>query len=131
MGGVPQGGVVSYCPQAQETLIIANRLVDDPTQWEAIPRVCEHFITRMPADKAIVSYCETVMSGIASKKKEGAAEAAKELADDDAFVLKNTAAGDWRRALIDNRPAMRALLQIYAGQPRRRASRHVWRAWRI
>ena len=118
VGGVPQGGVVSYCPQAQETLIIANRLVDDPTQWEAIPKVCEHFITRMPGDKAIVSYCETVMSSIASKKKVGAAEAAKELADDDAFVLKNTAAGDWRRALIDNRSAMRALLQIYAGKPR-------------
>lgn len=118
VGGVPQGGVVSYCPQAQETLIIAYRLIDDPTQWEVIPKVCEQFVTRMPGDKAILSYCEMVIGGIASKKKEGAAEAAKELADDDAFVLKNTAAGDWRRALIDNRPAMRALLQIYAGKPR-------------
>src|SRR5262245_41137245 len=36
VGGVPHGGVVSYCPQAQETLLVANRLVDDPTQWEAI-----------------------------------------------------------------------------------------------
>src|SRR5262249_26312641 len=118
MGGVPQGGVVSYCPQAQETLIIAYRLVDDPTQWEAIPKVCEHFVTRMPGDKAILSYCEMLMSSVQSKKKDGAAEAAKELAEDDASVLKNTAAGDWRRALIDNRPAMRALLQLYASKPR-------------
>jgi len=117
-GGVPQGGVVSYCPQAQETLIVAYRLVDDPTEWEAIPKVCEHFITRMPGDKAIVSYCEMLMSSIGSKKKDGAPAAAKELADDDAFVAKNTAAGDWRRALLDNRPAMRDLLQIYASKPR-------------
>ena len=46
------------------------------------------------------------------------AAAAKELADDDAFVLKNTAARDWRRALIENRPAMRELMQIYAGKAR-------------
>jgi len=118
VGGVPQGGVVSYCTQAQETLVIANRLVDDPSQWEAIPKVCEHFITRMPGDKSIVSYCEVVMKSIELKKREGAAAVAKELAEDDAFVLKNTVAWDWRRALIDNRPAMRELMQIYAGKGR-------------
>jgi hypothetical protein len=115
---VPQGGVVSYCPQAQETLVIAFRLVDDPTQWETIPKVCEHFVTRMPGDKSVVSYCEMVVRSIELKKKEGAAAVAKELADDDAFVLKNTVAWDWRRALIDNRPAMRELLHIYAGKSR-------------
>ena len=31
IGGVPQGGAVSTCPQAQETLVVAFRLVDDPT----------------------------------------------------------------------------------------------------
>ena len=92
VGGVPQGGVVSYCPQAQETLMVANRLVDDPTQWEAIPKVCEHFIARLPGDKSVLSYCEVVMKSIEFKKKEGAAAVAKELADDDAFVLKGTAA---------------------------------------
>jgi len=117
-GGIPQGGVVSYCAQAQETLIVANRLLDDPTAWEAIPKVCEHFITRMPGDKSLVAYCEVVMGGLASKKKEGAAAAAKELAEDDAWVLKGTAPGDWRRALIDNRPAMRELMQIYASKGR-------------
>jgi len=118
VGGLPQGGVASYCPQAQETLMVANRLVDDPTQWEVIPKVCEHFIARLPGDKAVLSYCEMVMKSIELKKKEGAAAAAKELADDDAFVLKNTATWDWRRALIDNRPAMRELMQIYAGKGR-------------
>jgi TolB-like protein len=118
VGGVPQGGVVSYCPQVQETLVIAFRLVDDPTQWETIPKVCEHFVTRMPGDKSVVSYCEMVVRSIELKKKEGAAAVAKELADDDAFVLKNTVAWDWRRALIDNRPAMRELLHIYAGKSR-------------
>jgi TolB-like protein len=116
VGGVPQGGVVSYCAQAQETLVVAFRLVDDPTQWEAIPKVCEHFVTRLPGDKSIVSYCEMVVRSIELKKKEGAAAVAKDLAEDDAFVLKNTAAWDWRRALIDNRPAMRDLLQVYAGK---------------
>jgi TolB-like protein len=118
VGGIPQGGVVSYCPQAQETLIVANRLVDDPTQWEAIPRVCEHFIARLPGDKSVLSYCEVVIKSIELKKKEGAAAAAKELAEDDAFVLKGTAAWDWRRALIENRPAMRDLLQLYASKGR-------------
>jgi len=118
VGGVPQGGVVSYCAQAQETLVIANRLVDDPTQWDAIPKVCEHFITRLPGNQSLVSYCETVMHMVESKKQEGAPAVAKELADDDAFVLKNTAAWDWRRALIDNRPAMRELIQLYARKGR-------------
>ena len=118
VGGIPQGGVVSYCPQAQETLIVANRLVDDPTQWEAIPKVCEHFIARLPGDKSILSYCEVVMKSIELKKKEGAAAVAKELAEDDAFVLKGTATWDWRRALIENRPAMRDLLQLYASKGR-------------
>ncbi|HEY7374300.1 MAG TPA: FlgO family outer membrane protein [Polyangia bacterium] len=118
VGGVPQGGVVSTCAQAQETLVVANRLVDDPSQWEAIPKVCEHFITRLPGDKSVLSYCEVVMKSIELKKKEGAAAVAKELADDDAFVLKNTAPFDWRRALIDNRPAMRELMQVYAGKGR-------------
>lgn len=118
VGGIPQGGVVSYCAQAQETLVIANRLLDDPTQWEAIPKVCEHFITRLPGDKSLVAYCEMLMGSLEFKKKEGAAAVAKELADDDAWVLKGTAAWDWRRALIDNRPAMRELLQIYAAKGR-------------
>src|SRR6478672_1259370 len=96
VGGVPQGGVVSYCAQAQETLVVANRLVDDPSQWEAIPKVCEHFIARLPGDKSVLSYCEVVMRSIELKKKEGAAAVAKELAEDDAFVLKNTVAWDWR-----------------------------------
>jgi hypothetical protein len=72
----------------------------------------------MPGDKSLVSYCETVMGSLEWKKKEGAAAAAKSLAEDDAWVLKGTAAWDWRRALIDNRPAMRELMQIYAGKGR-------------
>jgi len=72
----------------------------------------------MPGDKSLVSYCEVVMGALEFKKKEGASSVAKELADDDAFVLKNTAAWDWRRALIVNRPAMRDLMQIYAGKGR-------------
>src|SRR4029078_2699810 len=114
VGGVPQGGVVSYCAQAQETLVVAKRLVDDPSQWEAIPKVCEHFIARLPGDKSVLSYCEVVMRSVELKKKDGAAAVAKELAEDDAFVLKNTVAWDWLRALIDNRPAMRELMQLYA-----------------
>jgi hypothetical protein len=118
VAGVPQGGVVSYCPQAQETLVVAFRLVDDPTQWDAIPKVCEHFITRLPGDKSLVAYCETVMTSLGFKKKEGAAAVAKSLAEEDASVLKDTIPSDWRRALIANRPAMRELMQLYAGKTR-------------
>ena len=58
------------------------------------------------------------MQSVGFKKKEGAAAVAKELADDDAFVLKNTAPFDWRRALIENRPGMRELIQLYARKGR-------------
>jgi len=58
------------------------------------------------------------MKSVELKKKEGAAAAAAALAEDDAFVLKGAAAWDWRRALIENRPAMRELLQIYASKAR-------------
>jgi TolB-like protein len=118
VGGVPQGGVVSYCPQAQETLVVAFRLLDDPTQWEVIPKVCEHFIARLPGDKSVLSYCEMMMHVLESKKTIGAPVAAKELADDDARVLKYSPAWDWRRALLDNRAAMQAVLQLYARQGR-------------
>jgi len=73
---------------------------------------------RLPGNGSLVSYCETVMRMLEFKKKEGAATVAKALADDDAWVLKTTATWDWRRALIENRPAMRELLQLYASKGR-------------
>jgi TolB-like protein len=119
VGGVPIGGAVSFCRQAQETLVVAFRLLDDPTQWEAIPKVCEYFIHKLPGDRGVLSYCESaVMQLLAAKKREGAAAVAKELADEDESVRKNTSPEDWRRALIDNRPAMRELVQLFARKPR-------------
>lgn len=119
IGGVPQGGVISFCRQAHETLAIAFRLVDDPTQWSAIPRVCEHFIHKLPGDQSVLSYCENaLMKSLAANKQQGAAAAGKQLTEDDEWVRTHTSPDDWRRALIDNRAAMRALLQIYAGKGR-------------
>jgi len=116
IGGVPQGGVVSHCPQVQAVLMVANRLLDDPTQWDAIAKTCEHFIARLPGDKAALAYCEMLMSSFNSKKVEGAAVVSQELAEDDARILKGSAPDDWRRTLIEKRPAMRGLLQVYARQ---------------
>ena len=116
IGGVPQGGVVSHCPQVQAVLMVANRLLDDPTQWDAIAKTCEHFIARLPGDKAALAYCEMLMSSLNRKKVEGAAAVSQELAEDDARILKGSAPDDWRRTLIEKRPAMRGLLQVYARQ---------------
>ena len=45
----------------------------------------------MPGDKSVVSYCEVVMKSIELKKKEGAAAAAKELAEDDDYIAYDAA----------------------------------------
>jgi TolB-like protein len=91
--GVPQGGVISHCRQVHEVLRIAYELLDDPTQWTVIPRLCERFIPRLPDDKALVSYCEnTVVPSIVEAQKEGA----------DAGTVHDS-------------PRMKAMLAAYAG----------------
>jgi TolB-like protein len=114
MGGIPQGGVASHCLQVQETLVVAERSLVDPTTWEATPKLCEQLIARLPGDKALLAYCEMLVRSLKSAKRSGAEEARRELAENDEWTLKNTDADDWRRALIQQRPAMRNLLQIYA-----------------
>ena len=57
-----------------------------------------------------------LMSSLNSKKVEGAAVVSQELAEDDTRILKGSAPDDWRRTLIEKRPAMRGLLQVYARQ---------------
>jgi TolB-like protein len=117
-GGIPQGGLVSHCPQVQEVLLLAYRGLEDPGQWRAIPKLCESFIGRLPGDKALLAYCEMLMQSLSSRQESGAAAAVKELAEDDEWVRANVKPDDWRRALLDNRPAARALVQLYAAQPR-------------
>jgi TolB-like protein len=116
--GIPQGGVVSHCPQAQETLLVANRQLADPASWDAIPKTCEQLIGRLPGDKALLAYCEMLVKSLLAARSSGAESAAKELAEDDEWTLKNTNADDWRRALVVNRKPMRALLQAYARKAR-------------
>jgi len=63
--GVPMGGVISHCRQAHEVLRIANEMLDDPTQWDTLARVCEALIRRLPNDRALLSYCQnTIVAGI-------------------------------------------------------------------
>ncbi|HEX6243542.1 MAG TPA: hypothetical protein VFZ61_21665, partial [Polyangiales bacterium] len=117
--GVPQGGPVSHCPQVQEVLIAAYRALPDPTQWGAVPKVCEAFIAQLPGDQALMAYCEMLMRSLASQKESGAEAAAKELAEDDEWTRANVKPDDWRRALLDSRPAARAMLQAYASRSTR------------
>ena len=71
--GVPQGGVISHCRQVHEVLLIAYEMLDDPTMWTTIPKLCEGFIKRLPDDKALVSYCEnTIVPEVVEHRKEGA-----------------------------------------------------------
>jgi len=74
--GVPAGGVISHCRQAHEVLLIANEFLDDPQEWEHIPKVCENLIRRLPRDLAIVSYCKSTLGpGIEEmKQKPGEAQ---------------------------------------------------------
>jgi TolB-like protein len=117
VGGVPSGGAVSHCRQAQEVLQIAYRLVEDPSQWEVIPKVCERFIHRLPNDKALLGYCESsLVRPLEAKRKEGKEEAQRSLEEDRAWVLKATGPDDWRRALLENDAQMKAVLQRYAGK---------------
>jgi hypothetical protein len=54
-------------------LFVAYEMVDDPTMWVAIPKLCEQFIRRLPDDKALVSYCEnTLVPEVVEHQKEGA-----------------------------------------------------------
>jgi TolB-like protein len=117
-GGIPQGGVASHCPQVQEVLVVAYRGLEDPSQWGSIPKLCESLIAQLPGDKALLAYCEMLMQSLASKKESGAEAAAKELAEDDEWVRANVKPDDWRRALLDNRPSARAMLQVYTAKPR-------------
>ncbi len=59
--GVPSGGVISHCRQAHEVLLIANELIDDPSLWDSITKICETLIGRLPADKALLSYCKNTI----------------------------------------------------------------------
>ena len=117
-GGIPHGGVASHCPQVQEVLLLAYRGLEDPSQWPALPKLCESLIARLPGDKALLAYCEMLMQSLASQKESGAEAVAKELAEDDEWVRANVKPDDWRRALLDNRPAARAMLQVYTAKAR-------------
>jgi TolB-like protein len=71
--GVPRGGVISHCRQLHEVLLIAFEMIDDPTMWDVLPKICERFIPRLPDDKALASYCEnTIVPWVKEARQKGA-----------------------------------------------------------
>jgi TolB-like protein len=113
-GGVPLGGVVSHCAQAGDVLKIAYRLLEDPTQRDVIPQVCEHFIRELPGDKALFKYCEVALVGRIASPGRPEKDSERKKRHAEAARLPKT---DWRRALYDNDDAMKALLAVYASHP--------------
>jgi TolB-like protein len=113
-GAVPMGGVASHCQQAGEVLKIAYRLVEDPTQRDVIPRVCEYFIHELPGDGALLQYCERGLVGRLAAPGRPEKESERKKRNAEAARLPKT---DWRRALYDNDDAMKALLAVYANNP--------------
>jgi TolB-like protein len=114
MGGAPMGGGVAGCRQATEVLLLAYRQTEDPSQWEVIPKICESFIRQLPADPSIFQYCESpIMKKIAMGQERGAKQVLKDLKDERKFNAK-LKPDDWRRALLDNDAAIKAMLSVYA-----------------
>ena len=99
-----------------EALGIAYRFVDDPREWDVLPRVCEYFISRYPTEDNPKSYCKTaILRGIDMKRKSGAPAAQKSW-DEDRASYARMDHDDWRYALYANDAAMRRLLAIYAAK---------------
>ncbi len=73
--GVPSGGVISRCRQAHEVLLIADELVDDPSLWDTIAKVCDTLIGRLPQDRALLSYCKNTIVPEIRRLKENPDEA--------------------------------------------------------
>lgn len=114
-GGVPAGGVISHCPQVQEVMRVAYRLVEDPDAWGQLPKVCEYFIAQLPGDLALLRYCETtIMASLQEKQREGA-DVAKAAFEEERTEALGYSLNDWRHALAENHSAMRRLIQSYAG----------------
>jgi TolB-like protein len=115
IGGVPMGGGgASYCRQAGDVLALAYRQAPDPSQWDVIPKVCEYFIHQLPGDHAVLQYCESpLLRMIDHGRRKGEKAARKDWAEDRKFNAK-LSPDDWRRALLDNDEAMKAMLAIYA-----------------
>jgi hypothetical protein len=114
-GGVPAGGVISHCPQVQEVMRVAYRLVEDPDAWSQLPKVCEYFIGQLPGDLALLRYCEsTIMAALQEKQREGA-DFARAAFEEERTEALGYGLDDWRHALAENHAAMRRLIQSYAG----------------
>lgn len=114
IGGVPAGGAVSPCGQAGAVLLLAYRQADDPSQWEVVARVCENLIHRLPGDASVAQYCESViMRTLELNHQRGEKQARKDWNDDVKFNAK-LSSDDWRRALLDNDAAIKAMLALYA-----------------
>jgi len=113
--GVPAGGgTVSACRQASEVLMWAYRQAEDPSQWDVVTRVCEYFIHQLPRDLAAQEYCESeVLERIGRLRSWGLKSARGYWANTRKEAAK-LPRSDWRRVRMDNDPAIKAMLALYA-----------------
>jgi hypothetical protein len=101
-----------------EILGFVSRYLDDPSQANVIPGVCEYVVTRFPKDLMVQPQCKTYLSVLAqmakveqehpgATKKPSLRERRKE------------AKLDWEIALLDNEPEILKLFGLYAKKAQR------------
>jgi TolB-like protein len=95
---------------------IAYRHTEDPTQWENIPRACEYFIARYPAEEYPKTYCRSLLQSLKYEKTRDRAEAQREWDEERESDLKKLDPDDWRISLHKNEAAMRKLIALYASK---------------
>jgi TolB-like protein len=114
---IPSGGVVSVCPQAAAVLFFGVMQARDPSQWETLPKVCEYFVRQLPDDLSLLQYCERViMREVERARSEGVKSAAKawdKWQKEKRKKLAKLPLQDGKPA-VDNYPAIKAMLAIYA-----------------
>jgi TolB-like protein len=103
-----------------EALALALRHVNDPTQWENIPKVCEYFIGNYPKEEHPKTYCRTaILKSLEWGMKQDRAAAQRSWDEERRRGLETLAADDWRVALFVNQDGIRNLLALYAKKTER------------
>lgn len=101
---------------AMAGLQIVSRHTEDPTQWENIPKACEYFISRYPADDYPKSTCRILLMSLRGYATADRAEVMRVWDEEREQDLKNLDPEDWRISLHKNEAAMRKLIALYASK---------------
>lgn len=114
----PSGGVVSFCPQAAEVLWRSAIAARNPSQWEVVPKVREYFVRQLPDDLSQLQCAKVVTGELEDARRAGAkatwkAWKKREKEEQKQKLLATLPPEDGKRP-VDNGPAIRAMLAVYA-----------------